>query len=102
MTDYKTLRVPEDAWQEAKEQKEANDRTWGEQLVCSNNTTTEGDERDLNVVDNDALYEARDEILAAIGAERGDVAQAEHIRELKNRIDDLEAQLPTKLAEELR
>ena len=33
MSDYKTLRVPEDAWEEAKAEKEANDRTWGEQLL---------------------------------------------------------------------
>lgn len=32
-TDYKTLRVPEYAWTEAKEQKEAAGRTWGEQVV---------------------------------------------------------------------
>lgn len=33
MTDYKTLRVPEDAWEEAKAQKEDHGRTWGEQIV---------------------------------------------------------------------
>lgn len=31
--DWKTLRVPEEAYDDAKEQKEANDRTWGEQIV---------------------------------------------------------------------
>jgi len=30
---WKTLRVPPEAYDEAKAQKEANDRTWGEQLV---------------------------------------------------------------------
>ena len=38
---WKTLRVPPEAYDEAKAQKEANDRTWGEQLVCSNDSTTE-------------------------------------------------------------
>jgi len=33
MTDYKTLRVPEEQYHEAKEQKEEHDRTWGEQLL---------------------------------------------------------------------
>jgi hypothetical protein len=33
MVDYKTLRVPEPAWERAKDQKEAADRTWGEQIV---------------------------------------------------------------------
>jgi len=31
--DYKTLRVPDDAWERAREQKEAAGRTWGEQIV---------------------------------------------------------------------
>jgi hypothetical protein len=31
--DWKTLRVPADKYEEAKAQKEANDRTWGEQIV---------------------------------------------------------------------
>lgn len=31
--DYKTLRVPEDDWETAKEQKEAAGRTWGDQIV---------------------------------------------------------------------
>lgn len=31
--DYKTLRVPEDAWETARAQKEDAGRTWGEQIV---------------------------------------------------------------------
>lgn len=31
--DWKTLRVPPGAYEAAKAQKEANDRTWGEQIV---------------------------------------------------------------------
>ena len=33
--DWKTLRVPPGAYEQAKTQKEANDRTWGEQIVRS-------------------------------------------------------------------
>jgi len=39
--DWKTLRVPPEAYEKAKAQKEENDRTWGEQLVCDNPTTME-------------------------------------------------------------
>jgi len=31
--DWKTLRVPVEAWEQAKAQKEAEGRTWGEQIV---------------------------------------------------------------------
>lgn len=43
MTDYKTLRVPEDAWEEAKAQKEENGRTWGEQIVRNDGGESEDD-----------------------------------------------------------
>jgi hypothetical protein len=33
MVEYKTLRVPEHAWEQAKAQKENTGRTWGEQVV---------------------------------------------------------------------
>jgi hypothetical protein len=33
MTDYKTMRVPREAWEAAKAQKEEANRTWGEQIV---------------------------------------------------------------------
>lgn len=81
---WKTLRVPKDAWQEAKAQKEEHNRTWGEQLVCSNDATTE---REV-VVDNDALYEARDEILGAISAECGDVATTEDMKEVAAKLSE--------------
>lgn len=32
-TEWKTLRVPKDAYEEAKAQKEEHNRTWGEQIV---------------------------------------------------------------------
>ena len=35
-TEWKTLRVPKSAWEEAKAQKEEHDRTWGEQIVRGN------------------------------------------------------------------
>lgn len=46
--DYKTMRVPADKWREAKEQKEAAGRTWGEQIVRpevdgDNDSTTEAE-----------------------------------------------------------
>lgn len=34
--DWKTLRVPVEAWEKAKEQKEETGRTWGEQIVRDN------------------------------------------------------------------
>lgn len=37
--EWKTLRVPTDAWERAKAQKEATGRTWGEQIVRSNGDT---------------------------------------------------------------
>jgi hypothetical protein len=50
MTDdnWKTLRVPPEDFEHAREQKERHGRTWGEQLVCEDPTVTE-------VVDADAL-----------------------------------------------
>jgi len=48
--DWKTLRVPPEAYDTAKAQKDEHDRTWGEQLVCDNTTTTE-------VVESDAVVE---------------------------------------------
>ncbi len=53
MTDYKTLRVPEHAWEEAKEQKEEHGRTWGEQLVCDGESESGIDaEQILNRIDD--------------------------------------------------
>lgn len=45
--DWKTLRVPKEAYEQAKEQKEANDRTWGEQIVRPGSDAQAGDV-DLN------------------------------------------------------
>jgi len=38
---WKTIRVPAEAYEAAKAQKDEHSRTWGEQLVCNNTTTTE-------------------------------------------------------------
>jgi len=57
MTDdnWKTLRVPVDAWEEAKAQKEEHDRTWGEQIVCDNTSTNDGKSVEDSVVDTEEL-----------------------------------------------
>jgi hypothetical protein len=39
--DYKTMRVPTDAWERAKEQKESAGRTWGEQIVRPDGDSTD-------------------------------------------------------------
>lgn len=52
---YKTLRVPKEAWQKAKEQKEEHNRTWGEQIVrpdVEENTTSESPQQQKVVVEN--------------------------------------------------
>jgi len=40
---WKTLRVPPEAYDKAKAQKEANNRTWGEQIVRADDDTTDLD-----------------------------------------------------------
>lgn len=39
--DWKTLRVPPDAYERAQEQRKAAGRTWGEQIVRPENDTVE-------------------------------------------------------------
>jgi len=85
--DYKTLRVPEDDYYEAKEQKEKHNRTWGEQLVCSNDSTTEPE----NVVDDTTINNLRDELLAKIEALTGDVATVEDIADLADQLNESES-----------
>jgi hypothetical protein len=51
---WKTLRVPPEAYDEAKAQKEQHDRTWGEQLV-----RPDGDSADaVDAPDAEAIAEA--------------------------------------------
>lgn len=47
--DWKTLRVPPEAYKEAKKQKDKHDRTWGQQLTHSE--THDGPEVNIEVVD---------------------------------------------------
>lgn len=54
--DWKTLRVPTDAWERAKEQKESAGRTWGEQIVRPDGEYS--DDGDATAVDADELADA--------------------------------------------
>jgi len=76
-TDYKTLRVPAEQYEAAKAQKEANNRTWGQQIV-----RPDGD---------------RDEYDIPEGLEFAANATAEEIEELKAMIESL----PKDTADEL-
>ena len=84
---WKTLRVPPEAYDEAKAQKEEHNRTWGEQLVCDNPTTTE-------VIDVDALIDD-------LGAQAGgpQVDDSKLAREVSRQIDY--AQLANAVADEV-
>lgn len=54
MTEYKTLRVPEDAYEQAQQARQETGDTWAEYLRrCSNNPPEE-----INVVDADHVTEA--------------------------------------------
>jgi len=57
---WKTIRVPEDDYQEAKAQKEEHGRTWGEQLLCNNNASTESVDTDEIVAELRKLQELID------------------------------------------
>ncbi|AFH22490.1 hypothetical protein OSG_eHP27_00190 [environmental Halophage eHP-27] len=68
MTDYKTMRVPEDAWQDAKDAKRDGE-TWGEYLQrCAD-------------VEGDATTNA--------GVSTSDVATAEDIKDLSVLVEQL-------------
>jgi hypothetical protein len=88
--DWKTLRVPADKYHEAKEQKEADGRTWGEQIVrpdSDKDTTT-----DVDVAT----------IVDAIGAELpngSEVDSGKLAREVSAHLDYVE--LANKTADEL-
>jgi len=97
---WKTIRVPVEAYEKAKEQKENNNRTWGEQLVCNNTTTTEVVDCD-NVASTDDIQNMRDEIIGSITAISGDVATTEDLQHLTGKITDLQTNLPSAVAEEL-
>jgi hypothetical protein len=100
---WKTLRVPPEAYDRAKEQKEKHGRTWGEQLVCDNPTTTE-------VVDAAEIVERLSQTSDVDTAEIAD-AVADRLgtgsdvqldtADIIGRIEDLENTLPRKVASEL-
>jgi hypothetical protein len=85
--DWKTLRVPADRYQEAKEQKESAGRTWGEQIVRP-------DDCDEMNTDELAAYLV-DELGAAAGGPQvddsdiaADVVRQFDYAELANRVAD--------------
>lgn len=89
---WKTLRVPKAAWETAKEQKVAAGRTWGEQIV-----RPDGDNASTDTAE--VVEELKQEVehLANSGAVFDEEAER-----IIGRIEDLESQLPKKIAEELR
>ena len=87
MVEYKSLRVPEDAWEEAKAQKEAEGRTWGEQIVRT----------DAEDVEADTTQPSAEEIAAEIDA-LDEATLAEYVADYLVS----EYQLPRKVAEEVR
>jgi hypothetical protein len=89
--DWKTLRVPPEQYEKAKAQKEEHNRTWGEQLVCSNPTTTE-------VVEAEEITEEIKNIVSMANEPGVEI----NVKRVINRIDDLENRLPRKIAEELQ
>jgi hypothetical protein len=89
---WKTLRVPADDYLDAKQQKEANGRTWGQQLVRPDDDET-GDG-----VDEEALAER---IVDSIGANAGgaQVDDSEIAREVARKLDY--AELSNQVADEV-
>jgi len=96
MTEYKSLRVPVDAWEAAKAQKEDADRTWGDQIV-----RPDGD--DAGDVDLTTLMDEIQDMKEGVEFVDAHVdSGGVDTREILNRLDDLETQLPTKVKEELQ
>jgi len=116
MSDYKTLRVPEDAWEDAKQQKEANDRTWGEQIVrpdSDKSSTTDSDVVEGSV-EVDGLTDIKDQLDRIESAQANTVSESleiaesvdkdlgDEIAQLRRDFDEFKHQLPRQVAEELR
>jgi hypothetical protein len=85
---WKTLRVPPEAYDAAKAQKEAEGRTWGEQIVRQNDPADNAD------VDTEALAEDLQE--------RIDYPDSMDTESIMQRLEDLETRLPSKVARELQ
>ena len=62
----------------------------------------ESNSNESGAIDSSTIQNMRDEIMASVSAECGDVATVEDISDLVRRIEDLESRLPRKVAEELR
>jgi len=104
MTDYKTLRVPVSAWEEAKTQKEDHDRTWGEQIVRVEDSSTPDNGDSTTVVEANPEKVA-EQVVELLVTELGDGSYPNDERNYEpvlNRLDDLEAELPRKVATELQ
>lgn len=128
MSEYKTMRVPVDAWRAAKDDKESLGLTWGEWMKTKADTAVQKEsvgnlepfdgevpdgppqtQLDVMVNAEDAkeelqelktmAEETKDEIDSL--AFNGQVSE-ETVRRIEKRIDDLESQLPRKVAEEVQ
>lgn len=84
---WKTLRVPPEAYDQAKAQKEEHGRTWGEQIVRDNGENGEFD----TIVDA-----IKNELSMA-----NDPDVQIDVQRLYNRLDDLESSIPSKTVDEL-
>ncbi len=110
-TEWKTIRVPKDVYQDAKERKKEHGVTWGEyvnphawhSVFDAPTDAPSGMIVEDDVVDREELAEDRQEQLEeVVYSACGDTATEESIRELRKRIDDLETNLPAKVAQEVR
>jgi len=87
MTEYKTMRVPEDAWEQAQAYRKEHGLTWGEyiRLPCDNSVATA---EPMRVVPIEEV------------AGRKVPAQSVDFTPLLGRIDDLEVELKNKIEKE--
>lgn len=91
--DWKTIRVPKDVYDDAKQRKEEHGVTWGE-YVNPHAWHSVFDEPDRDMTPDNP------DIASVLDASEGDIEAAKD--EILGRIDDLEARLPRKVKEELR
>ena len=117
---WKTLRVPPEAYETAKQRKESQNQTWGEYLMDTNRSAPDADDvaheitAQLNLDASDAKDEIQ-EVQELVNDASNDIEELkDHIsmanepgvegdtKRIINRIDDLESQLPAKIAEELQ
>jgi len=105
MTVDTTIGVSKEAKEAAQDAKHKNE-TWDEFIKRCTEQPPEIVEfrpaSDGGTVDNEAIYNMRDELIAAINASTGDVATTEDMADLAGEIQDMKAQLPKDVAEELK